>query len=91
MVVCRTGKKGFGVMSTANIPKGLFVCSYVGEEVSETYLQNRETHKENFAEEPSGYRTYAFEIHQGTKSINIDSECVHINFSFAYIFIFIYV
>ena len=77
MVVCRTGAKGYGVMTTKTILKGSFVCSYVGEYISEDDLQKQEARKlKALAKNSSDFVTYAFQIHEGTDDYNIDSEYV---------------
>jgi hypothetical protein len=74
MVVCRTGPKGFGVMTTKVILKGAFVCTYVGDRVTEHDLLLQEDQKVKDIRKKGGFVTYAFEIHEGNESINIDSE-----------------
>lgn len=45
LVVCLTNGKGFGVISLQNIPKGSFVCTYTGEEITEKTLTRQENNK----------------------------------------------
>ncbi len=74
MVVCSTGKKGFGVMTTKAILKGSFVSAYVGERVSEKNLQLQEEQKVKNMRKSGGFITYALQIHEGSDHVNIDSE-----------------
>jgi hypothetical protein len=57
------------------ILKGSFVCTYVGERVSEDELVMQEDEKiRNLKKNKGGFVTYAFEIHDGSDSVNVDSE-----------------
>ena len=45
MVVCETSGKGLGVICLQSYPKGSFICTYTGEEVSEQALSRQENSK----------------------------------------------
>jgi len=76
LVVCRTGPKGFGVMTMKVILKGSFVCVYVGERVTEDALVQQENEKMRNLKSHSGFVTYAFQIHDGSERFNLDSEYI---------------
>ena len=62
-------------MTTKTIPKGSFVCTYVGESISEHDLQKQEDDKlKALKKNLSGFVTYAFQIHEKSTDFNVDSE-----------------
>ena len=54
--------------------KGSYVCAYVGERVSEDDLVEQEEEKLRNLNKKSPFVTYAFEIHEGSETFNVDSE-----------------
>lgn len=56
------------------IVKGSYVCAYVGERVSEDDLIEQEEEKLRNLKKKGNFVTYAFEIHEGTETFNVDSE-----------------
>lgn len=56
------------------IVKGSYVCAYVGERVSEDDLVEQEEEKMRTMKKKSSFVTYAFEIHEGSETFNVDSE-----------------
>lgn len=77
MVVCCIGDKGLGVMTTAAIPPGTFVCEYSGEAVTRRSLERQEEKKQRRTVQRLGsFVTYAIEINDKTKEHYVDSEKV---------------
>lgn len=55
--------------------KGSYVCAYVGERVSEADLvQQEEAKLKLLHKKTSSFVTYAFQIHEGSETFNVDSE-----------------
>jgi hypothetical protein len=54
--------------------KGSYVCAYVGERVSEDDLVEQEEEKVRKMKKKGSFVTYAFEIHEGSQTFNVDSE-----------------
>jgi SET domain-containing protein len=78
-VVCIIEGKGLGVMTTAAIPAGTFVCEYSGEALSQGSLERQEDRKQQkLTQELSGasFVTYAVEINDKSHDHYVDSEFV---------------
>ena len=50
------------------------MCAYVGERVSEDDLVEQEDEKLRNMKKKSNFVTYAFQIHEGSETFNVDSE-----------------
>lgn len=88
LVVCRASGKGLGVICLKSYPKGAFICTYTGEQISEEQLVKQEndkvkrldSHKMNVENEfvpgssSGGFVNYALQLNEGGEDYNIDSE-----------------
>ena len=80
------GKKGWGLRSAENLPRGAFVCEYVGEILTNTELYERNTELSGKNNQKTGKAKHTYPVlldsDWGTEGVLKDEEALCLDGTF---------